>query len=95
MSPKPTHKGPQRKPNSDMASVLQRRRDGDAASGGTDADAVASGGTDAAAAEPGVSPALADERAADVVAAASSAGDGVKGEGQGLQLNRAGTSPSE
>ena len=42
MSPKPTHKGPQRKPNSDMASVLQRRRDGDAASGGTDADAVAS-----------------------------------------------------
>ena len=25
-----------------MASVLQRRRDGDAASGGTDADAVAS-----------------------------------------------------
>ena len=66
--------------------MLQRRRDGDAASGGTDADAVASGGTDAAAAEPGVSPALADERAADVVAAASSAGDGVKGEGQGLQL---------
>ena len=89
MSPKPTHKGPQRKHSSDMASMLQRRRDGNAASGGGAgaAEEHAAGAlADAAAAEPGVSPALADERAADVEAAASSAGEGARGEGQGLQL---------
>ena len=89
MSPKSTHKGPQRKPSSDMASVLQRRRDGNAASGGGAgaAEEHAAGAlADAAAAEPDVSPALADKRAADVVAAASSVGEGARGEGQGLQL---------
>ena len=72
-----------------MALMLQRRRDGNAASGGGAgaAEEHASGAlTDAAAAEPSVSPALAVERAADVVAAASSAGEGARGEGQGLQL---------
>ena len=72
-----------------MASMLQRRRDGNAASGGGAgaAEEHAAGAlADAAAAEPGVSPALADEPAADVEAAASSAGEGARGEGQGLQL---------